>query len=286
MTEGDTPDERVGTNGLSGQPRDELAGKGSDPSDAAQGAQESQGPKVDERGDAIFDEKTWRAVIKQHAPEDFDALDSLLEAIRRQEILRLIVMATDIRKSTTLMKEAVDLVDFASDIGTFVNAMRSDLRRDGGWFDKFTGDGYLAYWIYESYDDFYVKLQKTLLIADETIGTFEEVVIPRLRANSRNFPRNAGLSIGIDSGPAQLVNIAGDLTVVGQSVVGAVRMVNAATEPSETVLNVYLGELLERSKRSLRGVAAVRRDYRPTKEYPDGQEVYFVDFPPRRRGAL
>jgi class 3 adenylate cyclase len=78
------------------------------------------------------------------------------------------------------------------------------------------------------------------------------------------------------------VEIAGELTVVGSPVVGAVRMVTAATGPGEILANVFLGERLRAESEGVYkqlGVT-VTRDQRVTKEYPNGQEVYTLTFEP------
>jgi class 3 adenylate cyclase len=112
------------------------------------------------------------------------------------------------------------------------------------------------------------------------IDLFHAKVLEDFRANSRNLSGTVGLSMGLDAGPGYLVQIAGDLTVVGPPVVGAVRMVNAATDPKEIVANVFLGErLLEEQDGVYRELGVrVRREQRATKEYPQGQEVYALAF--------
>jgi hypothetical protein len=98
------------------------------------------------------------------------------------------------------------------------------------------------------------------------------------RRNSKNFPSNVGLSLGLDAGPTYFVTVADDLTVVGSPVVGAVRMVSAAGKPWESVCNVYLGEWLYRNRsKFLDADVTIQREYRPTKEY-ESQEVYTLSF--------
>jgi class 3 adenylate cyclase len=100
------------------------------------------------------------------------------------------------------------------------------------------------------------------------------------RANSRNLSSGVGLSMGLDAGPGYLVKIADELTVVGPPVVGAVRMVTAAAQPQEIVANVFLGERLRDGQGGAYealGVTVIR-EFRPTKEYPKGQEVYALTF--------
>ena len=75
--------------------------------------------------------------------------------------------------------------------------------------------------------------------------------------------------------------------MVGPPVVGAVRMVTAAAEPREIVANVFLGERLHAGQDGVYealGVTATR-EFRPTKEYPRGQEVYALTFVVRRGRA-
>jgi class 3 adenylate cyclase len=75
------------------------------------------------------------------------------------------------------------------------------------------------------------------------------------------------------------VTIADELTVVGPPVVGAVRMVTASA-PKEVVANVFLGERLRDQQVGAYEALGVRvaREFRPTKEYPRGQEVYTLTF--------
>jgi class 3 adenylate cyclase len=115
------------------------------------------------------------------------------------------------------------------------------------------------------------------------VDLFHRRVLEDFRANSRNLSGGVGLSMGLDAGPGYLVQIAGELTIVGPPVVGAVRMVTAATMPREILANVYLGEHLHEQQDGTYealGMASTR-EYRPTKEYPKGQEVYALTFDPR-----
>ncbi|MEX0755771.1 MAG: hypothetical protein WD556_11755 [Actinomycetota bacterium] len=198
----------------------------------------------------------------------------------------MFVMAADIRSSTMLMKEAVRFEKFAFIMDKFVTAVRRGIRAPGGWFDKFTGDGFLAYWIVRSgpedvYDERFVQAAGNLVHTAHTlVDFFHRRVLEDFRSNSRNLPQGAGLSMGLDAGPGYLVQIGGELTVVGPPVVGAVRMVTAAELPGEIIANVFLGERVREEQDGIYerlGVQATR-EYRPTKEYPKGQEVYALTF--------
>jgi class 3 adenylate cyclase len=228
-------------------------------------------------------------LLDSHAPPDWEQRfqrDQLLDAIIDTTPLQMFVMAADIRESTLLMKEAVRFEQFAKIMDKFVSAVRSGIGTPGGWFDKFTGDGFLAYWIApstpkEEYQRRFVEAAGNLAhTAHELIELFHRRVLEDFRRNSRNLSDGVGLAIGLDAGPGFLVEIAGELTVVGPPVVGAVRMVNAASRPQEIFANVYLGEHLHDEQDGIYealGMTATRES-RPTKEYPKGQEVYSLSF--------
>jgi class 3 adenylate cyclase len=248
------------------------------------------------------DEEHLRAahLLASHAPPDWERRfrrEALLEAIVDTAPLQMFVMAADIRESTTLMKEAVRFELFARIMDKFVSAVRRGIGAPGGWFDKFTGDGFLAYWIVQgraSEDEYqrrFVEAAGNIAhTAHELIELFHGRVLEDFRRNSRNLSDGVGLAVGLDAGPGFLVEIAGELTIVGPPVVGATRMVSAAAGPGEIVANVYLGEHLHDEQNGIYRALGMTstRESRPTKEYPRGQEVYVLRFggePESREGG-
>lgn len=228
-------------------------------------------------------------LLKDHAPPDWEErfrTDELLDAIIDGAPLQMFVMAADIRESTTLMKEAIRFERFAFTMDKFVTAVRRGIGAPGGWFDKFTGDGFLAYWIVQAspedvYDEAFIQAAGNIVHAAHTlVDFFHRLVLEDFRSNSRNLSEGVGLSMGLDAGPGYLVQIGGELTVVGPPVVGAVRMVSAASRPRDIIANVFLGERLRDEQDGVyEGLGVnVTRESRPTKEYPKGQEVYALTF--------
>src|SRR5262245_34767217 len=87
----------------------------------------------------------------------FHAPDKWQEIISPQELQRLVktgdhvglhVLVGDIRKSTSLMKESISSKRFAIITSDFMKAVKDAAGKNDGWFDKFTGDGFIIYWIY------------------------------------------------------------------------------------------------------------------------------------------
>ena len=227
-------------------------------------------------------------LVDAHGPKGWRELynvDDLVEHIMASESLYMFVLALDIHRSTFLMKEAVEFGYFATILDGFVGSARRAIREMyGGWFDKFTGDGFLAFWILEDsphdvyHEVFIDTMAKVLHTAHVTRDIYDDHVLEDVRHNSRNMPTGLGVSVGLDAGPGYLVGVAGDLTVVGPPVVGAVRMVEASSRPGEILANVYLGSAFTagRADEYKHLHFDVTSEIRPTKEYKEGQEVYLL----------
>jgi class 3 adenylate cyclase len=186
-----------------------------------------------------------------------------------------IVVVGDLRMSSLVLKEAIRPSTFARFIVGFTEAVRSLANASGGWFDKFTGDGFIAFWIPPA-----ARPSEAGAIPGfcRAVLSAADSLLSNLRKNSRNFPAGAGLSIGIDAGPCELVRVGELVTLVGSPIVGATRMVGGASA-RQTILNVYLGTALEQDSAALeqQGVRLDRTVVK-TKEYPDGQEAFELVF--------
>lgn len=220
--------------------------------------------------------------------------------LRKADLRPMLVLCADIRKSTLIMRESNDLWAFAYTLGDFMEFAETTVRNNHGWFDKFTGDGFLAYWIPQclnetdqfpedpEYDPasgepdaaerwLLSSLEHAAIVASTLLNFFQKTTLPDFIATAGNFVPDVGLSWGLDAGQAQLVEMAGDLTIVGRPVVGSVRMVSCA-RPWEAIANVFLGELLLRLPDHVtKEVASVGLNLAETKEYKE-QLVYPLEF--------
>jgi hypothetical protein len=131
------------------------------------------------------------------------------------------VLSVDIRRSTELMLKARSPEHFAAFITQLCTEFLEIITKHFGVFDKFTGDGVLAF-----FPEFYTGEDAgvfTLNAALECHAAFQR----HYRANRNSFSSiltDVGLGIGIDYGKTHLLQMAGGLTVVGVPVVYACRL--------------------------------------------------------------
>ena len=221
--------------------------------------------------------------IDYHAPEGWQKIippERLAFHLESGEQVGLHVLVGDIRQSTFLMKESVSPNQFAQITADFMKAVKGTASSNEGWFDKFTGDGFIIYWIYG--DDQSRYIHRIIAFCQALLSYFPEV-INKYRLNSRNFPAGVGLSLGVDSGPCSLIEI-GDLNIIGPPIVGASRMV-AAAQSFETLFNVSIGAVLykDRKRLAVQNGIHISKKKIMTKEYGEeggrgGQEAYSVKF--------
>jgi len=186
-----------------------------------------------------------------------------------------VVAVGDLRLSGLVLREAVSPSLYARFVLGFTEAVRSLAGATGGWFDKFTGDGFIVFWLYP--DDARLPSERVPEFCQAVLPASEKLV-GNLKRNSRNFPIGVGLGLGLDSGACELVRIGDAVTVVGSPIVGASRM-SAGAQAGEAIANVHFGSRLEREADRLAdwGVSLERVVVR-TKEYPEGQEAYRLRF--------
>lgn len=202
-------------------------------------------------------------------------------AIDLQAPIEAVVMTVDIRRSEAVLKESIDVGEYARVLNDFVCEFRTVLAFHNGWFDKFTGDGFICYWLPEG--KFVDTLHTALAFASAVMDNFRTYYTPAFMANMRNIPANIGLSVGVDAGMCYLAPIADNLTLIGAPIVGSVRMATHTT-PYRLILNAYPGgRLVESMPDEIGRISAdlrftVQKHMVKTKEYAEGQVSYLVEF--------
>lgn len=149
------------------------------------------------------------------------------------------VMSVDIRRSTELMLKARSPDKFASFITTLCSQLMRIITDSYGVFDKFTGDGVLAFFpeFYSGADAAY----NAISAADKCHATFKRLY-QEFRKSFISILTDIGLGIGIDHGTVHLVQMGGGLTVVGAPVVYACRLSGAP--PNVTLVNQPAYEII------------------------------------------
>lgn len=152
-----------------------------------------------------------------------------------------VVVSIDIRRSTELMLKARKPELFSTFITELSRKLSAIIISNYGIFDKFTGDGILAF-----FPKFYSgeeAIIRALKAAEDCHKVFDQHY-----HNSKNcfnvFINDVGLGIGVDFGTVTLVNTSNELTVVGIPVVYACRMSSA--NAGDTILNQPAKEEVER----------------------------------------
>jgi class 3 adenylate cyclase len=153
----------------------------------------------------------------------------------------LFAMSVDIRRSTDLMLKARTPQAFATFITKLCNDLMDVVRKNHGVVDKFTGDGILCFFpeFFSGGDAGYYALAA----ADACHATFDK----HYRAHRNSFTsvlKEVGLGIGVDYGECHLVQVAGNLTIVGSPVVYACRL--GAAPAKLTLLNQSAYEIISK----------------------------------------
>lgn len=149
------------------------------------------------------------------------------------------VLAIDLRRSTELMLKAREPKLYAGFITTLTDRLRKVVIDHYGIFDKFTGDGVLAF-----FPEFYSGPHAGFLAgtaAKECHQVFGDHFIKN-RGCFVSVLKDVGLGIGLDFGRVQIVHFGSELTVVGTPVVYASRM--AGAPPGRTFANQPAYEMI------------------------------------------
>jgi CheY-like chemotaxis protein len=167
----------------------------------------------------------WRA----HFPRLKTRAD-LQEVMEKACRSMTIIVVGDIRRSQDLMTYAMNEQDFSRRMVEFISKTRSMLDKHGGFFDKFTGDGFLGYFnesICELNGSNYVD--SFVAFINEFTG-FCNAHFREWLKFVRKVPGQAvGLAVGADIGRLSFQSLNYHVVAVGESIVWASRMASAVS---------------------------------------------------------
>lgn len=179
--------------------------------------------------------------VSKEAKDKINTSNEFKECFRNGSKYQSVVVSIDIRRSTELMLKALTPDHFASFIIELRQKLIAVILNNFGIYDKFTGDGILAF-----FPDFYSgdhALYHALKAATECHHVFNKHYLEN-EDSFAIFIKGIGLGIGIDYGSITLLNEGGELTVVGTPVVYACRL--SGISAGNTVLNVQAKKQLEK----------------------------------------
>ncbi len=156
-----------------------------------------------------------------------------------------IIVVGDIRRSQDLMTYAVDHKNFSERMVQFIVKTRELIEKHGGFFDKFTGDGFIVYF------NEAVCRRVDLNYVESFLGFIEDEInfaSPFFKEWERSIRKRPtagiGLAIGADIGNIKFEDIQDHLVAVGEPIVWAARMASAA-ESQEVLVNNLLFAALD-----------------------------------------
>lgn len=157
-----------------------------------------------------------------------------------------LVMVADIRRSQDLITYGMSPNTYREQIIGFLTEIRKILLEDYGIYDRFTGDGYIAY-----FNSFVCRMggrdyYEMVLDACSRIQAFAEDYFDNWARKIRKIPiEPIGLSIGIDCGIVDFKDIDDQLFAIGDACVWATRMCSAGKRGQVIFNNIPYHQIAE-----------------------------------------
>src|SRR5579871_3727019 len=167
----------------------------------------------------------WKAILPQGTTLRFlKSAEALLKS-ETQALSQTIVVMGDIRKSQDLMTYAEDPDDFAKNIREFLSETRRLIGTHMGLFDKFTGDGFLAYFDEKFCEEHGYNFVDCFVNFMREERDFAARLFTKWERTVRKLPaEHTGLAMGADIGRIRFYMEQNHFISVGDSVVWAARM--------------------------------------------------------------
>ena len=173
------------------------------------------------------------AMLPENVPEILSQSDS-------------IVVIGDIRKSQDLMTYGPDAAFFSRNMLAFLNTTRQLLVEYDGVFDKFTGDGFLAYFNADICARAGRDHRECFLAFARALTEFSTPHFEQWARSLRKHPADTiGVGIGADIGRVTFRHDESVLFAVGDAIVWAERMCSKAGAGELMVNNLLAGRLSE-----------------------------------------
>lgn len=181
----------------------------------------------------LLKKESLQRLLTRTTPESHQKLleDEIFRSSLEGGSTQAYVMSIDLRRSTDLMLKARSPELFAEFIHAIAMSLRKAVIEEYGVFDKFTGDGILAFFPenFSGKDSGYRAIQ----VASRCHFEFSKLYSEHRKCFDVIL-KDVGLGVGIDYGTVNVTSI-GDLTVVGTPVVYACRL--GAAPAGHTYLN-------------------------------------------------
>lgn len=167
------------------------------------------------------------------------------EVFWKASVTPTIVVVGDIRRSQDLMTYAQEPTSFSERMVEFITKTRAVIEKHAGFFDKFTGDGFIVYFneavcraAGKDFKECFIKfLEDELKFSAPLFNEWAKSI--RKRPSTK-----VGLAIGADIGTVNFQDLNNHLVAVGDAIVWASRMASIGSG-DEIIVNNLLFSALE-----------------------------------------
>lgn len=185
-----------------------------------------------------YEESFHKNMLKWAAQIPNEVIPKIDEAyIGKMSDFDTLVVVGDIRRSQDLVTYGSNPDVYRDKIIEFMNCTREILKNNCGLYDRFTGDGFIAYFnkymCEQEGKDYYEMMLKSCREILEFSNPFFEEWVHLLR---RIPETDIGLCIGVDSGIVSFKDLDNQLFAIGDACVWATRM-NSAGNKGDVILN-------------------------------------------------